>query len=143
MSGIVNFDVGSLADSVMGGLDGLFTSDDERAAAALKIQALMAQPHMMQAQANIESAKNTNWFVAGARPSLLWICAIALFYNWIIKDFIVIGIITLSDRAAEIVPLLPTIDGAEVTGLVTALLGLGALRTWEKTKGVSRAGPGS
>jgi|TARA_R110000782_G_scaffold193068_3_gene282705 hypothetical protein len=138
MSGIVNFDVGSLADSVMGGLDGLFTSDDERAAAALKIQALMAQPHMMQAQANIESAKNTNWFVAGARPSLLWICAIALFYNWIIKDFIVIGIITLSDRAAEIVPLLPTIDGAEVTGLVTALLGLGALRTWEKTKGVSR-----
>ena len=138
MSGIVNFDVGSLADSVMGGLDGLFTSDDERAAAALKIQALMAQPHMMQAQANIESAKNTNWFVAGARPSLLWICAIALFYNWIIKDFIVIGIITLSDRAAEIVPLLPSIDGAEVTGLVTALLGLGALRTWEKTKGVSR-----
>ena len=138
MSGIVNFDVGSLADSVMGGLDGLFTSDDERAAAALKIQALMAQPHMMPAQANIEAAKNTNWFVAGGRPSLLWICAIALFYNWIIKDFIVIGIITLSDRAAEIVPLLPSIDGAEVTGLVTALLGLGALRTWEKTKGVSR-----
>ena len=138
MGGIVNFDVGSLADSVMGGLDSLFTSDDERAAAALKIQALMAQPHMMQAQANIEAAKNTNWFVAGGRPSLLWICAIALFYNWIIKDFIVIGIVTLSDRATEIVPLLPSIDGAEVTGLVTALLGLGALRTWEKTKGANR-----
>lgn len=138
MSGIVNFDVGSLADSVMSGLDGLFTSDDERSAAALKIQTLMAQPHMMQAQANIESAKNTNWFVAGGRPSLLWICAIALLYNWIIKDFIVIGIVTLSDRATEIVPLLPTIDGNEVTGLVLALLGLGAMRTYEKTKGVSR-----
>ena len=138
MSGIVNFDVGSLADSVMSGLDGLFTSDDERSAAALKIQTLMAQPHMMQAQANIESAKNTNWFVAGGRPSLLWICAIALLYNWIIKDFIVIGIVTLSDRATEIVPLLPTIDGNEVTGLVLALLGLGAMRTYEKTKGVNR-----
>ena len=138
MAGLVNFDVGSLADSVMGGLDGLFTSDEEREAAALKIQALMMQPHMMQAQANIEAAKNTNWFVAGGRPSLLWICAIALFYNWIIKDFIVIGIVTFSNNAAEIVPLLPSIDGAEVTGLVTALLGLGALRTWEKTKGVHR-----
>ena len=138
MGGVVNFDVGSLASSVMGGLDSLFTSDDEREAAALKIQALMAQPHMMQAQANIEAAKNTNWFVAGGRPSLLWICAIALFYNWIIKDFIVIGIVTLSDRATEIVPLLPTIDGNEVTGLVLALLGLGAMRTYEKTKGVSR-----
>ena len=138
MGGVVNFDVGSLASSVMGGLDSLFTSDDEREAAALKIQALMAQPHMMQAQANIEAAKNTNWFVAGGRPSLLWICAIALLYNWIIKDFIVIGIVTLSDRATEIVPLLPTIDGNEVTGLVLALLGLGAMRTYEKTKGVSR-----
>ncbi|MGK0419175.1 MAG: hypothetical protein ACJARV_000056 [Candidatus Pseudothioglobus sp.] len=138
MSGIVNFDVGSLADSVMGGLDGLFTSDDEKAAAALKIQALMAQPHMMQAQANIEAAKNTNWFVAGGRPSLLWICAIALLYNWILKDFIVIGIVTLNKNASEIVPLLPTIDGNEVTGLVLALLGLGAMRTYEKTKGVSR-----
>jgi|TARA_R110001606_G_scaffold398448_1_gene577526 hypothetical protein len=138
VSGIVNFDVGSLADSVMGGLDGLFTSDDEKAAAALKIQALMAQPHMMQAQANIEAAKNTNWFVAGGRPSLLWICAIALLYNWILKDFIVIGIVTLNKNASEIVPLLPTIDGNEVTGLVLALLGLGAMRTYEKTKGVSR-----
>tara|TARA_R110002020_G_scaffold464623_3_gene685458 strand:- start:1459 stop:1875 length:417 start_codon:yes stop_codon:yes gene_type:complete len=138
MSGIINFDVGSLASSVMDGLDGLFTSDEERQAAALKIQALMAEPHMMQAQANIEAAKNTNWFVAGGRPSLLWVCAIALFYNWLIKDIIIIGIVAFSDRAAEIVPLLPSIDGAEVTGLVTALLGLGALRTWEKTKGVNR-----
>lgn len=138
MAGLVNFDVGSLASSVMDGLDGLFTSDDERAAAALKIQALMAQPHMMQAQANIEAAKNTNWFVAGGRPSLMWVCAIALFYNWLIKDMIVIGIVSFNSNAAEIVPLLPSIDGAEVTGLVTALLGLGALRTFEKVKDKAR-----
>lgn len=138
MAGLVEFDVGSLGEAVMSGLDNLFTSDEEREKAKLKMMSLMVQPHLMQAAANIESAKSTNWFVAGARPSLLWICAVALFYNWIIKDFIVIGIVTLSDRAAEIVPLLPSIDGAEVTGLVTALLGLGALRTWEKTKGVSR-----
>lgn len=138
MAGIVNFDVGSLAGSVMDGLDGLFTSDEERAAAALKIQSLMAQPHMMQAQANIEAAKNTNWFVAGGRPSLMWVCAIALFYNWLIKDMIVIGIVSFNTNAAEIVPLLPSIDGAEVTGLVTALLGLGALRTFEKVKDKAR-----
>jgi hypothetical protein len=138
MTGLVNFDVGSLASSVMDGLDGLFTSDEEREAAALKIKALMMQPHMMQAQANIEAAKNTNWFVAGGRPSLMWVCAIALFYNWLIKDMIVIGIVSFNTNAAEIVPLLPSIDGAEVTGLVTALLGLGALRTFEKVKDKAR-----
>lgn len=138
MAGIIDFDVGSLGEAVMGGLDDLFTSDEEREAAKLKMMELMAQPHLMQAAANIESAKSTNWFVAGGRPSLLWVCAIALFYNWLIKDMIVIGIVSFNANAAEIVPLLPSIDGAEVTGLVTALLGLGALRTWEKTKGVHR-----
>ena len=138
MAGIVNFDVGSLGEAVMGGLDDLFTSDQEREAAKLKMMALMAQPHLMQAAANIESAKSTNWFVAGGRPALMWVCAIALFYNWLIKDMIVIGIVSFNKNAAEIVPLLPSIDGAEVTGLVTALLGLGALRTYEKVKDKAR-----
>ena len=138
MAGIINFDVGSLGEAVMGGLDDLFTSDEEREAAKLKMMALMAQPHLMQAAANIESAKSTNWFVAGGRPALMWVCAIALFYNWLIKDMIVIGIVSFNKNAAEIVPLLPSIDGAEVTGLVTALLGLGALRTYEKVKDKAR-----
>ena len=138
MAGIINFDVGSLGEAVMGGLDDLFTSDQEREAAKLKMMALMAQPHLMQAAANIESAKSTNWFVAGGRPALMWVCAIALFYNWLIKDMIVIGIVSFNKNAAEIVPLLPSIDGAEVTGLVTALLGLGALRTYEKVKDKAR-----
>lgn len=138
MSGIIEFDVGSLGEAVMGGLDDLFTSDEEREAAKLKMMALMAQPHLMQAAANIESAKSTNWFVAGGRPALMWVCAIALFYNWLIKDMIVIGIVSFNKNAAEIVPLLPSIDGAEVTGLVTALLGLGALRTYEKVKDKAR-----
>tara|TARA_B110000908_G_C9836345_1_gene263639 strand:- start:310 stop:516 length:207 start_codon:yes stop_codon:yes gene_type:complete len=68
----------------------------------------------------------------------MWVCAIALFYNWLIKDLIVIGIVSFNTNAAEIVPLLPTIDGAEVTGLVTTLLGLGALRTFEKLKDKAR-----
>ena len=135
--GLIDFDIGSLGKSVMDGLDGLFTSDDERNAAALKIQTLMATPHMMNAEANIEAAKNKNWFVAGGRPSLIWVCSLALFYNWLVKDLIVIGLVSFNSKAPELIPLLPSIDGHEVTGLVTALLGLGALRTWEKTKGVA------
>ena len=138
MSALVSIDAGSLAGSVVDGIDSLFTSDEEREAAKLKLSEVMQQPHILQAMANIESAKNTNWFVAGGRPALLWICAVALLYNWILKDFIVIGIVTLNTNAAEIVPLLPTIDGNEVTGLVLALLGLGAMRTYEKAKGVAR-----
>jgi len=135
---VVNVDVGGLASAVIGGLDSLFTSDEERADATLKVEALLQQPHILQAMANIEAAKNTNWFVAGGRPALLWICGVALLYNWILKDFITIGIVLFNEKAVQIVPMLPSIDGSEVTGLILALLGLGAMRTYEKTKGVAR-----
>jgi len=138
--GVVDIDGAGIAREIMGGLDSLFTSDEERAQANLKVMEVMGQPHILQAIANVESAKNTNWFVAGGRPSLFWICAIALLYHWLVKDFIVIGIVLMNtqQRAAEIIPLLPTIDSGQVTALVMSLLGLGGLRTYEKLKGVAR-----
>ena len=135
---VVNVDVSGVVGEVAKGLDALFTSDEERAEARQVLAETMQQPHIMQAMANIESAKSTNWFVAGGRPALLWICAIALFYNWILKDLIVIGLVTFAQNATELVPLLPTIDGAEVTGLVLALLGLAGIRGYERVKGVAR-----
>jgi|TARA_R110000868_G_scaffold305083_1_gene566202 hypothetical protein len=135
---LVNFDAGGLAKAVMGGLDDLFTSDDERAEAELRIADRLSQPHILQAIANVEAAKNVNWFVAGGRPALFWVCAIALLYNWVIKDFIVIGITMMSKTPDVIIPLLPQIDGSEVTGLVATLLGLGGMRMYEKIKGVAR-----
>jgi len=136
--GLIDFDIGSLGKSIMDGIDELVTSDDERAAAKLKVQALLAQPMLMQAEANIQSAKSTNWWVAGARPALMWVCALALLWNWLLLGIVEVFIATFSDNANQIMSLLPTIDSHEVTGLITALLGLGALRTWEKTKGVAR-----
>ncbi|MCK5429089.1 MAG: hypothetical protein KAI94_06435, partial [Anaerolineales bacterium] len=135
---VVNVDVSGVVGEVAKGLDALFTSDEERDQARQVLAETMQQPHIMQAMANIESAKSTNWFVAGGRPALLWICAIALFYNWILKDLIVIGLVTFAQNATELVPLLPTIDGAEVTGLVLALLGLAGIRGYERVKGVAR-----
>jgi len=136
--GIVNVDVGGVVEGVFSGLDGLFTSKEEKLQAKQLLTETMQQPHILQAMANIEAAKHTNWFVAGGRPALLWICGAALLYNWLVKDLIVIAIVVLSGRAEEIVPLLPSIDGNEVLGLAGMLLGLGGFRMYEKTKGVAR-----
>lgn len=138
MDGLVSIDTGRLVDGVFSGIDGLFTSDEERENAKLKAQQELNKPYLLQAIANIKSAENTNWFVAGARPALLWICAAALLYNWLIKDFIIIAIVVSHDKASEIVPLLPSIDGAGVLGLVAMLLGLTTVRMNEKIKGVAR-----
>ena len=121
------------AEGVMKGLDELFTSDEEKAQATLKMTALLQQPHMLQAMANIEEAKHRSVFVAGWRPALGWVCATGLAYQFLILPFagLINAYLTLP---AE----LPAIQAAELTTLVMALLGLGGLRTYEKAKGLTQ-----
>lgn len=140
--GLVNVDVSGLAKEIRGGLDDLFTSDEERMEGERKLADILQRPHTMQAMANIKAATHKSWFVAGARPALLWVCAVSLAYNWLAKQFIITGIVvfTEAERAAQIVPLLPSLESAEITGLIATLLGLGTLRTVEKAKGVARSG---
>lgn len=136
---LVNVDVGTVVDGLFSGLDKLFTSDDERAKAKLALQVELQKPHMMQAMANIHEAQHPNWFVAGWRPAIGWLCAMCLGYHWMLKDLATMAIVTYAEDAGKLVPMLPTIDASEITGLVLALLGLGGLRTYEKLNGKARS----
>jgi len=125
--------IGSIVAGLAGGLDDLFTSDEERAAAKLKLQTLMQQPHILQAVANIEGAKHRSVFVAGWRPAIGWVAALGLGYQFLVLPFA--GLINaFLDLPAE----LPNLAGDQLMTLVLALLGLGGMRTFEKTKGVSK-----
>ena len=122
-----------IAGSVMDGLDDLFTSDEERANARLKMTEALQKPHVLQAMANIESAKHSSVFVAGWRPAIGWVCAIGLGYQFLILPFA--GLI----NAYFALPAeLPAIASAELTTLVMSLLGLGGLRSFEKAKGLTK-----
>ena len=122
-----------IAEGVMEGLDDLFTSDEEKAVANLKVQEVLQKPHVLQAMANIEEAKHKSVFVAGWRPAIGWVCAVGLGYQFLILPFA--GLI----NAYYALPAeLPAIEAAELTTLVMALLGLGGLRTFEKSKGITR-----
>lgn len=137
MSAVVNVDVGGVVDGLFSGLDKLFTSDEERAKAKLALQQELQKPHMQQAMITLAEAKHTNWFVAGWRPGIGWVCALCLLYHWLLKDIakmIMVGVGT----PGEVIALLPTIDGSAITGLVMALLGMGGLRTYEKLQGKAR-----
>jgi len=122
-----------IAGSVMEGLDDLFTSDEEKATATLKMTELLQKPHNLQAMANIEGAKHSSVFVAGWRPAIGWVCAIGLGYQFLILPFA--GLI----NAFYALPAeLPTIQAAELSTLVMSLLGLGGLRSYEKAKGLTK-----
>jgi len=122
-----------IAGSVMEGLDDLFTSDEEKANATLRLTELLQKPHNLQAMANIEGAKHSSVFVAGWRPAIGWVCAIGLGYQFLILPFA--GLI----NAFYALPVaLPAIQAAELSTLVMSLLGLGGLRSYEKAKGLTK-----
>jgi len=125
--------IGGIVDGIATGMDELFTSDEEREAARLKLATLMQQPHMLQAVANIEGAQHRSIFVAGWRPAIGWIAALGLGYQFLILPFA--GLINAyTNLAAEI----PSLAGEQLMTLVLSLLGLGGMRTFEKFTGVSK-----
>ena len=125
--------LGGIVDGLAKGLDDLFTSDEEREAAKLKLATLMQQPHMLQAVANIEGAKHRSIFVAGWRPAIGWIAALGLGYQFLILPFA--GLI---NAYAQLPAELPNLAGEQLMTLVLSLLGLGGMRTFEKYKGASK-----
>lgn len=89
-----------------------------------------------QLEINKMEAQHSSIFVAGWRPGVGWICATALGWNYILQPIISwIAVANGFDLAQA-----PTLDTAELTTILLGMLGLGGLRTYEKTLGVARNG---
>ena len=86
-----------------------------------------------QAAANIEQAKHSSLFVAGARPAIMWICALGL-----LTQFFLMPIAEWASALWFPDVALPSLATEELMTLTLALLGLGGMRSWEKSKGVAR-----
>jgi len=126
-------------------------SAEKQAELLLKAQELEAaqekalldyQQKMSESQnaVNQEEAKNPSLFVSGWRPCIGWICASGLAYAFILKPLLpwLITSIALVFGHTVVLVALPVIELGELLTLLMGMLGLGGLRTYEKTKGVNR-----
>ena len=100
--------------------------------------ATMAEKHAQalakgQIQANTEQAKHPSLFVAGARPAIMWICALGL-----LTQFFIMPIAEWATAIWLPETRLPELNTGELMTLTLSLLGLGGMRSFEKTKGVAR-----
>ena len=140
----VSNSVVGVASEIRKGLDDLITTDAERAEADIRLQSILQKPHLLQALANIESAKNGSMFVAGARPAALWVCVLGFGWEFVIRPLLA-SILTMGSlwgfepvlmvqTAAD----LPSLDSDALMTLMFALLGLAGWRTTEKLTGTAR-----
>src|SRR6267154_431364 len=93
---------------------------------------LAAETDLLKGQLDINKieAASTNWFVAGWRPCIGWICGLALGYVAVIDPIARFIALTMGYKG-----LFPVIDTSITMQVLLGLLGLGAMRTVEKVKG--------
>ena len=120
----------SLISPVTGLLDKFIEDKDTKNALAHEIST-MAERHAQelakgQLEVNKVEAAHKNMFVAGWRPAIGWICGFALMYSTILSPILGIWFTV------------PPVDSSLLTTVLMGMLGLGAMRTVEKSKGVQR-----
>ena len=81
---------------------------------------------------NAEDAKSASVFVSGARPFILWVCGGAFAWVYLLQPFLVFAF----NAAGHPLTNLPTIDFSGMSPILTGMLGLSSLRTYEKFTGV-------
>ncbi len=122
--------VNALIGPVSGLLDKFIEDKDQKNALAHEI-ATMSERHAHEAlkgQLEIKKveAAHKSLFVAGWRPAIGWVCMLGLLYNTIIANVLSIWI--------EV----PEVDTTLLVPVMMGMLGLGAMRSYEKVNHVSR-----
>lgn len=129
---IVGAGVGQMAEGIAGAIDRFVETEEERKAADLLLLKAQQEPDKWQAEINKIEASHRSLFVSGWRPAIGWICALSLAWGWIARP-----IVDVAFAAFQIDIDIPTIMTGEAISLVMAMLGMGALRTYEKKQGLT------
>jgi len=133
--GLIDFsigDIGNLFKDVREAITGKGIEDPtKKAEIELKLSALEQSLKEGQIKINEAEAQNPNWFVAGWRPFIGWVGGFALAYTFVLSPLIEWG---CNIYGLHLEP--PMLDTGMLFNLVLAMLGLGGMRTYEKTKNV-------
>ena len=125
--------VAQLVGPVTGLLDKFIEDKDQKAMLAHKIATMSEEHHqdLMKAQIEVNKveAASSNLFVSGWRPFIGWTCGLGMFGNFITIPFanFVLALVSMD----IVIPLVPL---ETMMPVLMGMLGLGAMRSFEKTR---------
>jgi hypothetical protein len=131
--------VASTFNGAFGLIDDLYTSDEERAEAKLKLVAVAESGRLAQMEVNAVEAASRSLFVAGWRPAVGWTCVSAFALTFVVLPVVQSAAIYYTAYTGENLDLsaLPELSMSEMMPVLLGMLGLGGLRTYEKRNGVT------
>ena len=98
-----------------------------------KLLDIVATESSQQAEINAAEAANPNLFVSGWRPMIGWVCAVS--FAWF---YLGAPIIAWTMSAFGYHVDLPVFDKSNLMELTMGMLGMGALRSFDKWKGTAK-----
>ena len=130
--------ISSLIGPVTGILDKVIPDSDMKAKLAHEI-ATMSDNHAQQAllsqlEINKAEAASGSLFKGGWRPFIGWTSGVAFAYHFVLQPLLVF---VLTASGIDL-PDLPEFDMSTLLTVLGGMLGIGGLRSYEKTKGLTK-----
>jgi Holin of 3TMs, for gene-transfer release len=134
------FGIGEVSNLIQTVIGKVIPDKGEATKLALEIQKLeqtgelallAAETDIMKGQLEVNKveAASEHLFVSGWRPFIGWVCGSAFAYNYVLQPFFIFAVMVCG---VNIVP--PTLDTAVLMTLLSAMLGLGGMRSFDKAK---------
>jgi hypothetical protein len=130
---------GDTVKAISNVVDDMHFSGEEKEKLKLQFEEIQAKLKSKQININLADAQSTAGGLSGFmqrswRPLIGMSCALAIFWEFVLSKFILFICGLFQYEVVNI----PQLDMGTLMPLVMSLLGMGALRTFEKTKGVTK-----
>ena len=132
ISGLLGGKNGALKQ-ISGVIDDLHTSEEEKLDKKILMQRIQQKLAAKHLDVNAKEAGHRSVFVSGWRPAIGWMGALALGF-----EFILSPAIEWYSKFAGLNLMAPEIQTGPLLAIVTSMLGVAGLRSFEKTKGLTK-----
>ena len=132
ISGLLGGKNGALKQ-ISGVIDDLHTSEEEKLDKKILMQRIQQKLAEKQLDVNVKEAGHRSVFVSGWRPAIGWTGAFALMF-----EFILSPCIEWYSKFAGLNLTAPEIQTGPLLAIVTSMLGVAGMRSFEKAKGLTK-----
>lgn len=132
--------IGTVIESVGKVASDLITTDKERLQLELEAKRIDQATDLAQMEVNKVEAASSSTFVAGWRPAIGWVGAAAMAYQFLLYPMLVWAWTWAQAEGhvpATVKPP-PMLDTEALWVILSGMLGIAGMRSWEKGKGVAR-----
>jgi hypothetical protein len=134
------FGIGSIIESVGKVSGDLVTTEKEKMELELRAKELDQAIDIAQIEVNKQEAQHSSVFVAGWRPAIGWVGVAAMAYQFLLYPLLLWGWTYLQGMGWIPTELNapPVLEADQLWVILSGILGIAGMRSFEKTKGVAR-----